>query len=217
MTPRCSSLRTRSAAEGAERPRSWPSSAQVARPLRIRRFKALTSKDLMGISLRNNGIDMIFPSIHNTRTIRRWESNGHAFYRIWKHGFQQTRAEPGDVRVAGERERAATIRGSVEIGKAAKGGVDTRSTRSDGGVLCVRPCGGRNVRDYESWDFAPQYVRGYAEYGGQRLPRNIDEILGRRDRRVHSVWPLPVAIGSGARGGCGVRCGPRPVPTVLQV
>src|SRR5260370_35436601 len=103
MTPRCSSLRTRSAAEGAERPRSWPSSAHVARPLRIRSLRAFTSKDFIDISLRNDGIDIAFPSIHNTREIRRKESNGHAFYSNRKHEFHQAGAEPGDVPVAGGR------------------------------------------------------------------------------------------------------------------
>src|SRR6266481_4524898 len=121
MTPRCSSLRTRSAAEGAERPRSWPSSAQVARPLRIRSFKAFTSKDFRGASLRIDGVDMISPSIHNTRKTRRLESNGHASYHNGKHGFRQGGAEPGDVRSAGERERVATTRGRLESGKAAEG------------------------------------------------------------------------------------------------
>src|SRR4029077_6493080 len=104
MTPRCSSLRTRSAAEGAERPRSWPRSAQVARPLRIRSLRAFTSKDFIDGFLRNDGIDIVFPSIHNTRKIRRKESNGHAFYRNRKHGFQQTAGEPGGVRAAEKRE-----------------------------------------------------------------------------------------------------------------
>src|SRR5258708_34606591 len=96
MTPRCSSLRTRSAAEGAERLRSWPNSAQAARPLRIRSLRAFTSKDFIDISLRNDGIDIAFPSIHNTQEIKRKESNGHAFYRIRRSGFQQACAEARD-------------------------------------------------------------------------------------------------------------------------
>src|SRR5260370_39942697 len=137
MTPRCSSLRTRSAAEGAERPRSWPNSAQVARPLRIRVCRAFTSKDFIDVSLRNDGIDIIFPSIHNTRKIRRKELNGHAFYRNRKHGFQQAGAEPRAVRVAGERARLATLRGRMESGKTAKGSVHARGTSGACRTLCV--------------------------------------------------------------------------------
>src|SRR5713226_7397375 len=109
MTPRSSSLRTRSAAEGAERPSRWPSSAQVARPLRMRIFRVFISKDFIDTSLRNDGIDIVFPSIHK---YAKNKETGIEWTRILSQPetrIPPSRCQPGDVRAAGKRERAATI------------------------------------------------------------------------------------------------------------
>src|SRR5438105_3879233 len=80
MMPRSSSLCTRSAAEGAERRKCWPSSAQEARPLLIRKDRAFISKESVEISLLIIGVDIISPSINNTTSFRNMESNEYAHF-----------------------------------------------------------------------------------------------------------------------------------------
>src|SRR3977135_2620057 len=116
MTPRCSSLRTRSAAEGAERPGGCPRSAQGDPPVRSRIFRAFISKDFIDSYLLNDGVDIECPSIHYIHTVGGLESNGHVFYRIRKYGFHEACGKRANIRVLGERDGAATIRGRLESG-----------------------------------------------------------------------------------------------------